>query len=54
MATLIPDSTHRPGILDRLRPAHMGDFAFQDVTFVFAASVLVLIVLMFDEMVDGG
>lgn len=54
MATSIPDSPHRSSLLDRIRPAHAADFAFEAVTFFFALSVLVLIVLMFAEMVRSS
>lgn len=54
MATSIPDSPHRSSLLDRIRPAHAADFAFEAVTLFFALSVLVLIFLMFAEMVRSS
>lgn len=49
MATSAP--AVKPSLLDRLRPAHTGDFVFQSVTFFFASLVLVLIVAMIAQMV---
>lgn len=54
MATSIPGTSNPSTLRDRLRPAHLGDFAFEVLTFLFAASVLVLIVYMFVEMVRSS
>ena len=41
-------------MLDRLKPAHWGDFAFRAVTLFFASLVLVLVVAMFLEMLQNS
>jgi phosphate transport system permease protein len=49
-----PDRVEGRSLLDRVRPAHWGDFAFESTTFVFASLVLVLIVAMLYEMVENS
>jgi phosphate transport system permease protein len=54
MSTVPTTAPERTGILDRLKPAHWGDFAFRAVTLFFASLVLVLVVAMFLEMLQNS
>jgi len=54
MDTTVPISQPSPSLLERLRPANAGDFTFRAVTFVFALSVLLLVVFMLVEMLRGS
>jgi phosphate transport system permease protein len=54
MSTVPTTASERTGILDRLKPAHWGDFAFRAVTLFFASLVLVLVVAMFLEMLQNS
>ena len=54
MATTPTTVTAKAALWERLRPAHMGDFLFQSVTFATASLVLVLILAMMGEMVQNS
>jgi phosphate transport system permease protein len=54
MSTVPTTASERTSILDRLKPAHWGDFAFRSVTLFFASLVLVLVVAMFLEMLQNS
>lgn len=54
MASTTPSTTASPGLLERLRPANLGDFLFQNATRFFASLVLLLILAMLYEMVRNS
>lgn len=54
MATPVEQQTPAPTLFERFRPSHLGDFAFQAVTFAFASLVLLLIIAMLFEMIQNS
>ena len=49
-----PERLEQPGLWQRLKPAHTGDFVFWITTLSFASIVLVLILAMLFEMVQNS
>jgi phosphate transport system permease protein len=54
MDTPVNEQSANPSLFERMRPAHLGDFAFRAITLFFASLVLVLIVAMLFEMIQNS